>query len=139
MLRQIPNNLATLNVRFTHSSAVKTQNCVFHIFDRSSVNNPASGVTARCAQIIHPDTVQNNNGSGDVTWVGITTNPQTGSATVGGSGITLSLVASPGTSGFRPNGADTSDTQHDWYVAISASPDSVGSKLFAGYALCEYL
>jgi hypothetical protein len=139
MLRQIPNNLATLNIRFTHTSAVKTQNGVFHIFDRTNVNSPASGVTARVAQIIHPDTVQNDNGSGDVTWVGIATNPQTGSATVGGSGITVSLVSSPGTSGLRPNGADTTDTQHDWYIAVSVSPDSVGSKTFAGFCLLEYL
>lgn len=138
-LTAIPNNLATLNIRFTHGSAVKTQNAVFHIFDRNNVNSPASGVTCRVAEIIHPDPVQNNNGSGDTTWMGITTNPLTGSATVGGSGITVPLVASPGVSGLRPNGADTTATQHDWYVAITASPDSVGSKLFAGFVLCEYL
>jgi hypothetical protein len=40
----------------------------------------------------------------------------------------MPLVASPGTSGFSPNGVGTIDTQHDWYVALSASPDSVGSK-----------
>lgn len=138
-LTSIPNYLATLNIRFTHTSAVKTQNAKFYIYDRNSINSPASGVTTRIAQLIHPDTVQNNNGSGDTTWVGITTNPLTGSATVGGSGITVSLVASPGTSGLRPNGASTTDTQHDWYMAITASPDSVGSKTFAGFVLCEYL
>lgn len=138
-LTAVPNALSTLNIRFTHSSAVKTQNAVFHIFDRSNINNPASGVTTRVAEIIHPDPVQNNNGSGDSVWIGVTTNPLTGSATVGGSGITVSMVNSPGVSGLSPNGSNTSATQHDWYLAISSSPDSVGSKLYAGYFLCEYL
>jgi len=138
-LTAIPNYLATLNIRFTHSSAVKTQNAKFYIYDRNNINNPGSGVTVRVAQLIHPDIVQTNNGSGDTTWVGVTTNPLTGSATVGGSGITVNGVASPGTSGLRPNGANTTDTQHDFYYAISCSPDSVGSKVFGGYFILEYL
>lgn len=139
-LSGIPNYQATLNVRFEHSSAVKTQNAEFRIYDRSNINQPASGVTCKVAEIIHPNVAQSLTGSGDGTWIGEDVNPQTGSATVGGSGITVSLVGSPGTSGFSPNGTQTTDTRHDWYLTISASPDSIGSKtLFGGYIALEYL
>lgn len=128
-LTSIPNYLATLNVRFTHSSAVKTQNVKLRIYDRTSINNPASGVTTKVADIIHPNTTQTNDGSGDTTW-----NTPTGSSVI------MDLVASPGMSGLRPNGADTSADRHDWYEAISASPDSIGSKsLFGLYIELEYI
>lgn len=129
ILTGIPNYLATLNIRFTHSSAVKTQNAKLRIYDRSNINNAASGVTTKVAQLIHPGITQINNGSGDTTW-----------QTPAGSSIVASFVASPGTSGQRPNGANTTDTQHDWYAAISASPDSIGSKTQYGlYFELEYL
>lgn len=129
LLTQIPNYLATLNVRFTHSTQVKVTNTEFRIFDRSNINNPASGVTCRVAEIIHPDTVQTNNGSGDTTWI-----------TAGGSGTTVPLVGSPGPSGTSISGVNTISTQHDWFVAISVSPDSVGSKTqFGAYVSTEYL
>ena len=125
----IPNYLATLNIRFTHSAAVKTQNAKLRIYDRSNINNPASGVTTKVAELIHPPQVQTNTGSGDTTW-----NTPAGSASI------MDLIASPGVSGIRPNGAATQATRHDWYVAISASPDSIGSKTLYGlYAEMEYL
>ena len=128
-LISIPNYLATLNIRFNHTSAIKTQNAVVRIFDRSNINNNPSGVTTRVAEIIHTDTVQNANGSGDATWL-----------TPMGSSVTVSLVASPGHSGHSPNGAGTQDANHDWYVAISPSPDSIGSKTqFGLYVETEYL
>jgi hypothetical protein len=141
LLRDIPNYQATLNVRFTHTSAVQVQNASLRIFDRVNINAPASGVTTMVAQLIHPwDTAQPSGplGSGDVSWWA-----------PGGSGGTfngrtydnpVSLANSPGTSGWSPNGAATVDTQHDWYVALSASPDSIGSKLNYGlYVQLEYL
>lgn len=128
-LTEITNKLAPLNIRFTHSSEVRTQNAKLRIFDRSNINNPASGVTTKVAEIIHPDPVQNDNGSGDSTW-----------ETPAGSGTVMDLVASPGMSGLRPNGVSTTADRHDWYVAISASPDSIGSKsLYAAYVELEYL
>ncbi len=139
-LKAIPNNLATLNIRFTHTSAVKVQNSVLRIYDRTSIDAPASGVTTKVAQIIHPDVIQNQNGSGDTVWIGAAINPLTGTATVGGSGITCNFVASPGTSGLSPNGPATTDARHDWFAAISASPDSIGSKnLYGLYFYTEYL
>lgn len=128
----IPNYLATLNVRFTHSTAVKTQNAQARIYDRVNPDNNPTGVTCYVAEIIHPTTTQTNNGSGDTAW----TNAK-------GSGTPVSLCPSPGVSGlYAGNGADGgwSDTQHDYYLAISASPDSIGSKTqFGLYISLEYL
>ncbi|MFQ3675224.1 MAG: hypothetical protein SNJ64_01610 [Endomicrobiia bacterium] len=104
-------------------------NAEVRIFDRVNINNPPSGVTCMIADIVHPDNVQNNNGSGSTNWVN-----------AGGSGSVLSLITSPGTSGLRPSGTGTTDTRHDWFLAISASPDSVGSKTqFGLYVSLEYL
>jgi hypothetical protein len=129
LLTQIPNYKSTLNIRFTHSTSVKVSNTEFRIYDRSNINNPASGLTCRVAEIIHPDTTQTNNGSGDSTWTN-----------AGGSGSKLSLVNSPGTSGLSPSGVNTSSTRHDWYVAISASPDTIGAKTeFGAYVATEYI
>lgn len=130
-LTQIPNYLSTLNVRFEHGSAVKVQNSKLYIYDRSNINNDPSGVTQKVAEIIHPDLVQNNNGSGDTAW-----------QTVHGSAVILSLAPSPGISGlYAGNGSNStrSDTRHDWFAALSASPDSIGSKLYGLYVTTEYL
>ena len=66
-----------------------------------------------------------------------------GTNTVGGSGIFVPLAQSPGPSGiFAGDGSSNTGqyTQHDWYVGISASPDSVGSKTLYGlYVELEYL
>jgi len=130
-LTAIPNYLATLNIRFTHTSAVKTQNALVKIYDRTTVANAASGVTTYVAELIHPDTVQNDNGSGDSEWI---------NATSGTSSVAINLVASPGYSGERESGSETYSDQHDYYLAISASPDSIGSKTEYGlYVELEYL
>lgn len=128
-LDAIPNYQATLNIRFTHGSAIKTQNAKMYIYDRSNIVNEASGVTTKAAEIIHPDTTQTANGSGDAEWV-----------TPTGSSVVLDLVSSPGISGLSPNGTETTETDHDWYVALSASPDSIGSKTqYALFVSLEYL
>jgi len=128
-LTAMPNYQATLNIRFTDASSVQTQNVSMRIFDRVDINNPASGVTTKVAEIIHPGTTQANDGSGDVAW-----------HTPAGSSVTVDFISSPGVSGLRPNGPNTTDTVHDWYSAISASPDSVGSKTQYGlYFTLEYL
>lgn len=130
-LTQIPNYLATLNIRFTHSSAVKTQNAKVRVYDRTTITNPASGVTTYVAELIHPDTVQNDNGSGDTSWI---------NGTSGSASVAIDMVASPGYSGERESGANTYSDQHDYYLAISASPDSIGSKTEYGlYFELEYL
>lgn len=129
-LQYIPNRLATLNIRFEHDIPVRTQNARLRIFDRSNINNPASGVTCKVAQIIHPDPNQANiSSSSDAVW-----------STPAGSSVMLDLISSPGMSGLRPNGANTQDVRHDFYVCASASPNSIGSKTqFAGFFEVEFL
>jgi len=160
-LKYIPNEKASLNVRFTNVSAVRTQNCKLRIFDRTNKDYAASGVITRVAELLHPSNSYSVEGSGDTTWWGSAThdgsdaqgtyagssNPSnrlpTGTNTVGGSGIFVPLAQSPGPSGYYAgNGsANTGQyTQHDWYVGLTASPDSIGSKTQYGlYVELEYL
>lgn len=127
-LRTIANALATLNVRFENDTSVKTQNAKLRIYDRTSIANPASGVTTKVAEIIHPNNDEDLDGTGSNTW-----------ATFPGTGY-ITLAASPGSGGLSPSGANTMDTRHDWYLALSASPDSIGSKKqYALWIELEYL
>jgi hypothetical protein len=107
---------AAVNLRFTNDLPVKTQNAQLRVFDRVNKDNDPSGVTCQVAEIVHPWS-GDLSPSGSATW----TNAH-------GSGVVLDLVSSPGTSGLRPSGADSSDERHDWYLALSASPTSVGQK-----------
>lgn len=128
----IPNYQATLNTRATFDSAVQVVSATMYAYDRSSINNDPSGVTVKMAQVIHPDTTQTDNGSGQTTW----TTPH-------GTGVTVSMCPSPGPSGlYAGNGSNSTweDTQHDWFHLISVSPDSIGSKTQLGlYVELEYL
>ena len=157
----VPNSKATLNIRFSNDSAVRTQNAKLRIFDRTNKDHPASGVITRVCELLHPSSSYEVEGSGDSTWwcsathtgadsqgtfLG-STNPSArlpaGTLTVGGSGIYVPLAKSPGPSGFYAgNGSANTGQyhQHDWYVGISASPDSIGSKTQYGlYVELEYL
>jgi hypothetical protein len=132
-LRDIPNGNATLNPRFTHSSAVQVQNVEMRIYDRVSTDVGASGVTTKAYETLHPSAVQSGLlGSGETSWT-----------TPAGSGVTLSLAQSPGESGlYAGNGGSSTrqDDRHDWYVCLSARPDSIGSKTqFGLYFALEYL
>ena len=133
-LTAVPNYQSTLNMRFTHTSAVKVQNCELRIFDRTNINSAASGVTTKVAEIIHPSVVQTTTGSGDDQWI-----------TPKGSGVVVNFANSPGSSGlFAGNGTSVistrTDTRHDWYAAISASPDSIGDKTsFGMHFALEYI
>lgn len=130
-LRDIPNRLATLNIRFTHDTAVKCQNAALRIFDRNNIANPPSGVLCRVAELVHPYTTQtgDQSGSGDTDW-----------NTPSGTNEMTFTLNSPGISGESPQGDLTTDVRHDFYVALSASPDSIGSKTnFGLYFEVEYL
>lgn len=137
-LNKIPNYQATVNPRFTFDSPVRVQNAAFRTYDRVSIANPASGVTVAVYECVHPGETQDPTGSGG---------PAT--PTVSGAhawymmyptGTTpMTLTPSPGTSGLSPSGSGTVDSRHDWYLALSCGPDSVGSKLFAGWLALEYL
>lgn len=123
-------NLYGLNIRFIPDGAsVKTQNAKFRITHRGDIDADPSGVTCQCIELIHPDPVQHNNGSGDTGW-----------QEVYGSGSILSLTSSPGVSGQYINSTETySSQQHDWYIGISPSPDSISSKYFQGFFSVEFL
>lgn len=131
LLTQLPNAQSTLQMRFTNDSAVQVTSHTVRIYDRYSIDNNPSGITVKLAEIIHPAIAQTNTGSGDTTWT-----------SVYGSGSTLSLAPSPGCSGhYAGNGSNSTrtDTVHDWYLAASVQPASIGSKLFALYSSIEYL
>lgn len=150
----IPNYQAPLNVRFTHDEAVAVQNCKIKIFDRNDINNYASGVTTQVYEVRHPHPTE--------------TKPPLYRATShawtefdpadGGDPPELILTNSPGLSGLNSDttetlpeidtyrnwltkeGAAHRSTRHDWYIALSASPQSIGSKTNYGlYFTCEYL
>lgn len=140
-LSGIPNNLATLNVRFTNDSAVKCQNVRMRIYDRANLNRAPSGVTTQVAELCRPNNIFGNSfanptlgpwGSGSASW--ITANP-TGSST-----IITAITQSPGISGLNVRSTTATDTRHDWYFLLSASPTSIGSKIDYGlYFSLEYL
>lgn len=134
VLTSLPNNDSTLNVRFTHSTAVQVQNVQAWVYDRVSQYSTQSGVTCKAAEVIHPGITQVAGGSGDSSWT---------TFNAGVTGTYLSLAPSPGISGiWAGNGSNSvrPDTQHDWYIAMSVSPDSIGSKSqFALFLVAEYL
>ena len=113
-LLSIPNTDATLNIRFTHTSTASLTNARLWITDRNTVTGIPAGVTTKVAEIRHTGVSQVANGVGNSSW-----------STLGGTGY-LSLTDSPG-SGLLATGGVLA--QHDYFVAISQSPDSVGSKL----------
>ena len=160
-LKYVPNEKATVNIRFTNASVVKTQNVKMRIFDRVNKAHPASGVTTRAFELLHVQDSYGIEGSGDSIWWGSASHTGSdaqgtfqgspcpsvrlpaGTNTVGGSGVFVPLAQSPGPSGFYAgDGSDSTAQwhQHDWYVGISASPDSIGSKTQYGlYVSLEYL
>lgn len=131
-LLDIPNSKATINIEFSNSSAVQARNVQLVIYDRNNTANAASGVVTQVVELLHPSlTMSGLLGSGNSSW-----------ATP--AGVTyLSLAQSPGTSGLMAGNGTTSvtpDVLHDWYVAMSASPSTIGSKTSYGlYISLEYL
>ena len=107
-LLQVDNSEATLRVRLQTDSAVATQNTTFRAFDRTSIDSAPSGVTAYAAEIIKPTV---SVGSGDAFWTQIQ-----------GSGSVLSL-----------DDQSTPSTEHNWYIGLTSTPDSIGEKTNYGY------
>ena len=155
----MPNYYAPLNIRFTHSEAVRVQNCKLRIFDRADIANQASGVTTKVYESRHPHgTAADHAGAGSLAHRGIATHnwfefdPEE-------SMTDMTLTSSPGLSGLNTSAGDTlpttsggvynwtskegaahQSTRHDWFTALSASPDSIGSKTQYGlYFTLEYL
>jgi len=127
-LINLPNYLATANIRFTHPQEVLVQNAKLIAFDGSVLANAPTGLNVYGAEIIHTSRLQTDSGTGDTTWT-----------LMAGSGTSLPLVNSPGTSGISPLGPATTDTRHDWYVALSVSPTTPGDKTFGFKVDLEYI
>ncbi len=132
-LLRLPNTLATLNLRFSNLANVNTQSVKFYVYDGSSTggipnkNNDPSGLTSFCAEIRNNDDTQSLNGLGDPSWIDIH------------GSVFLDLIDSPGTSGLRPNGGFTVDGRHDWYIAMSVTPNEFGNKFFGILIETEFL
>lgn len=132
-LTRLQNKHAPINIRVTESSAIVLTNNKVYIYDRNSIYNNPTGVSCYLAEVIRLDTeaFSGSNGKGDTTW-----------QLCSGSGAVLSLTPSPGSGGIAswndPINGGTGDARHDFYIAIGASPNSIGSKLFALYYSGEY-
>jgi hypothetical protein len=152
-LDKLPNYLCPLNIRFTHTEPVKVQNCKLRIFDRSNIANHASGVTTYVWEARHPSSSQT------VTQLSQRGNNNIGTAwyefsDLGDAMDDMEFTASPGMSGLNTaigeantalgyattEGVTHTSDIHDWYVALSSEPDSIGSKTNYGlYFSVEYL
>lgn len=149
-LNNLPNYLCPLNVRFTHSEAVKVQNCKLRVFDRNNIANQATGVVTYIYEARHPSQSQaqgnlGHRGRNDNSWYEF--DPVDAMTD-------MSITASPGVSGTNTNSQDTSTAlgylttqgslhsslRHDWYLALSSEPVTIGSKTQYGlYFTVEYL
>lgn len=149
-LDRLPNYLCPLNVRFTHTEPVRVQNCKLRIFDRNNIDNHASGVITYVYEARHPASVQtvsnlSHRGRTPNSWYEFDSlDPMTD----------MPFTSSPGASGTNTNTQDTnpalgyistsgsllSSNRHDWYMALSSEPVTVGSKTQYGlYFSVEYL
>lgn len=155
LLTNLPNYQTPLNIRFSHTSAVMVQNCKLRIFDRSDITNHASGVLTYVYEARHPS----DQGSvGDLSMHGTSSVGGEWTAYDGtGSVADMVLTDSPGISGTNTSTTDAegtdstlkwvtregtthTSTRHDWFLALSASPTTIGSKTNYGlYFTCEYL
>jgi len=96
-------NECSLRLHFNHSSSVAVTGARFYAFDGSVVTNVATGVTVYGFE----------RGEAATAWVQINNG-----TTVGGDNTSERLD-------LQDSGAAT---DHYWYVAVSASPNSVGAK-----------
>lgn len=129
-LINIPNYQATLNVRFKNDASVRVYNAECRLFDRNNINAAPSGVFVKLAEIVHTSRLQNNaEGKGHSSWQDVD------------SGQLISLFNSPGESGQYAGIVNyRSDNRHDWYLAISMSPKTLGKRDQVGlYVSLEYL
>ena len=154
-LSGMPNYYAPLRVTFSHSEAVKVQNCKLRIFDRNDISKPASGVSTKVFECRHPQPNEAHNGqSGTLAMRGVS-NFAWSEFDPAEAQFDLDFTASPGMSGLNTSAAETlpsgladgsinwltnqgaahESTRHDWYIAMSASPDSIGSKTQYGLYL----
>lgn len=127
----VPNFQATLNINFSNATPVQAQNAMLWLYDRNNINNPPSSVLPKIIENIHTSTSQGVAGSGSTSW-----------QSPSGTGVAITLAQSPGPSGayaLNGTGQTTPNTTHDWFVSLSFSPSTIGSKYFALFFEVEYL
>jgi len=156
----VPNYYAPLRVSFTHDEEVAVQNCKLRIFDRNDISKQASGVTTQVYEVRHPHPTEGEvpGSYGALDHRGVA-NHGWHQYVFGQAMADMTLTPSPGLSGLNTvtgetqpsgdgayynwltdDGPSHSGLQHDWYLALSASPDSIGSKTDYGlYMTLEYL
>lgn len=163
----LPNRASPLNIRFEHDDplGIRVQNCRLRIFDRNNIDQHASGVTTEVYEVRHPHPTEGfdagvTNAKGGLKHRGVTDAHGWVTFTEGISMADMVFTAGPGPSGLNTSvdevipSADAAGTinwiaksgdacratRHDWYVALSASPDAIGSKTDYGlYFTLEYL
>jgi len=157
-----PNFLSPLNIRFEHTEAVRVQSCRLRVFDRNNIDNHAVGVTTKAYEVRHPNPIEDTDGTEALTFRGVADDHAWKTFMDGDPMEDMILTPGPGMSGLNTNAADTGripqygtggyrnwyagsgsavrSPRHDWYIALSASPDSIGSKTDYGlYFTLEYL
>tara|TARA_B100001094_G_C18104653_1_gene757696 strand:+ start:641 stop:1408 length:768 start_codon:yes stop_codon:yes gene_type:complete len=165
-LSALNNNEATLNIRFEHTSAVRASQPKIIIYDRSSITAHATDVVTYVFEVRKPATTTTANLSHRAK----STNEWTSfDPAVGGSPSALTLTQSPGPSGLNANATDLANSEyqtyitdpttglnlnaddyndadqgsylrHDWYVALSSSPTTIGEKKnYALYFTVDYI
>ena len=157
----IPNYQTPLNIRFQHDEGVRVQNCRLRIFDRNNIENHADGVTTKVVEVRHPNPIQDPTGAEAFTFRGIedfawvtymdgdpmedmVLTPGPGPSGLNTSAVDIANIPEIGTGGYRNwiagSGSACRATRHDWFLALSASPDEIGSKTDYGlYFTLEYL
>lgn len=135
-LSNLPNELATINIRFTHGSAIYCQNAKMYVFDGSftdSVANkeiPAENLTFYVAEIRHRSRLQTvESAYSDAGWSDVSAS---------GSNY-IAVVNSPGVNGAREGGFEKLSIQHDWFIALTCTPTQLGDKQFGTTFELEYL
>lgn len=158
----VPNIAAPLNIRFEHDEEVRVQNCKLRIFDRLDISKHASGVVTQVYEVRHPHPVEGvdfDNDIGPLKHRGVVDEHGWVSFADGFAMADMVLTPGPGASGLNTSadeimagtvgpytnwttqeGEAHRSLRHDWYLGLSASPDSIGSKTdFGLYFTLEYL
>lgn len=151
-LSSLPNMSCPLNIRFNHDSAVRVQNCKLRIFNRQNIDTHAVGVTTYVYEARHPSNLEsvdqlNYRAYDDNKWfefdptLAMNDMELTASPGEGGVNSASELVNSNTVKLWETlEGPSHTSLQHDWYLALSSQPESIGSKTeYALYVTMEYL
>lgn len=165
-LALLPNYQCPLNIRFIHDTPATVQNAKLRIFDRTTVDTSANGVTTYVFEARHPKNTQTDHslahradGANGFVWTEFMGYDPDTDELDDSAGVYMNLTDSPGEFGRNESrnahtttsekaiynvssneGSLWRDDRHDWYIALSSSPDSIGSKLNYGlYVTLEYL